>query len=229
MAANAFPGPGFADPARDAQRAFRAVLDALSHPTRRYPLAGPAEPPAALGRGLAAVALALLDEDCAVWLGGALGRDVEVASWLAFHTGVRRVGSAAAGFIIADPSTLPPLDSLAPGTDEAPHLSATVVLDVRGCAGTARFTACGPGIAGTATLAAPWAADGFADAWRRNTGLFPRGVDLLLVEADSVTALPRTTRLIAFDLEATEPEAADPEAADPEAAAPEAADPEQEG
>jgi alpha-D-ribose 1-methylphosphonate 5-triphosphate synthase subunit PhnH len=209
--ARGFPAPGFTDPAREAQRVFRAVLDALSHPTRRYPLTGPAEAPAALGRGLAAIALALLDEDCSVWLGGALGRDTEVASWLTFHTGVRRADSAAAGFVIADPSTLPPLDSLVLGTDEAPHLSATVVLDVRGCAGPARFSACGPGIANTATLAAPWAPDGFADTWRRNTGLFPRGVDLLLVGADSVTAVPRTTRLSTSDPEAARPQAADQE------------------
>jgi alpha-D-ribose 1-methylphosphonate 5-triphosphate synthase subunit PhnH len=214
--ANAFPGRGFADPARDAQRAFRAVLDALSHPTRRYPLAGPAEPPAALGRGLAAIALALLDEECAVWLGGALGRDTEVASWLAFHTGAGRAESAAAGFVIAAPMALPPLESLALGTGEAPHLSATVVLDIRGCAGAARFTARGPGIADTATLTAPWAPDGFTDAWRRNTGLFPRGVDLLLVDDDSVTAVPRTTRLSTDDPEPAQPEAAGPEAAGPE-------------
>ena len=79
MTAPALPAPGFTDPTRDAQRAFRAVLDALAHPTCPYPVAGPAEPPAALGRGLAAVALTLLDEDCAVWLGGALDRDTEVA------------------------------------------------------------------------------------------------------------------------------------------------------
>jgi alpha-D-ribose 1-methylphosphonate 5-triphosphate synthase subunit PhnH len=192
------------------------VLDALSHPTRRYPLAGPAGPPATLGRGLAAIALALLDEECTVWLGGALGRDAEVASWLAFHTGARRADSAAAGFVIADPSTLPPLESLALGTDEAPHLSATVVLDVRGCAGTSRFTARGPGIADTATLTAPWAPDGFAHAWRRNTGLFPRGVDLLLVGTDSVIAVPRATQLSPADPEATHPKAADPESAGPE-------------
>jgi alpha-D-ribose 1-methylphosphonate 5-triphosphate synthase subunit PhnH len=190
------PAPGFADPTRDAQRAFRAVLDALAHPARAFPLAGPAEPPAALGFGLAAVALTLLDEECAAWLGGSLAANPEVAAWLAFHTGVRRVDDPfAADFVIAAPAALPPLASLALGTDEAPHQSATVVVDVRGCAGPARFTAEGPGIDGSATLEAPWAFAGFADAWRGNTELFPRGVDLLLVGSDVVSALPRTTRL----------------------------------
>ena len=218
MTTAAVPAPGFADPTRDAQRAFRAVLDALAHPARPFPLAGPAEPPAALGRGLAAVALTLLDEDCAVWLGGTLACDAEVTAWLAFHTGARRVAAAAeAGFVIAVPEALPPLESLALGTDEAPHRSATVVLDVRGCVaspntvppntgppntgplntGPARFTARGPGIDGTAQLGAPWATDNFADAWQRNTELFPRGVDLLLVDSGTVTGLPRTTRLTA--------------------------------
>jgi len=228
MTAPALPAPGFVDPTRDAQRAFRAVLDALAHPTRSYPVAGPGEPPAALGRGLAAVALTLLDEDCAVWLGGALGRDAEVAAWLAFHTGARRVDNpGTADFVIAGPDALPPLASLALGTDEAPHLSATVVLDVRGyanpaadpatsaatdpatgvataaaaspaaglAAGAARFTMRGPGIDGSAELAAPWAPEGFAEAWQRNTELFPRGVDLLLVDSGTATGLPRTTLL----------------------------------
>jgi alpha-D-ribose 1-methylphosphonate 5-triphosphate synthase subunit PhnH len=195
------PAAGFADPARDAQRAFRAVLDALARPARRYPLAGPAEPPAGLGRGLAAVALTLLDEDCAVWLGGALGRDAEAAAWLAFHTGARRAAHAgAADFVVTAPDALPPLASLRLGTDEAPHQSATVVLDVRDSAtsagaGPTRFTARGPGIDGTVTLTAPWAAGRFATAWQHNTELFPRGVDVLLVDSASVTGLPRTTRL----------------------------------
>lgn len=202
MTAAALPTPGFADHTRDAQLAFRAVLDALAHPARSYPLPGPAEPPAALGRGIAAVALTLLDEDCDVWLGGELGRDGETAAWLAFHTGARRTDDpAAAGFIVTGPDALPPLASLALGTDEAPHLSATVVLDVRASANSgvslARFAARGPGIDDVATLSAPWAKEDFADAWRQNTGLFPRGVDLLLVDSDSVTALPRTTRLTA--------------------------------
>lgn len=202
MTTAALPAPGFADPTRDAQRAFRAILDALARPARAYPVAGPAEPPAVLGPGLAAVALTLLDEDSVVWLGGELGRDAETGAWLAFHTGARRAGDpAAADFIIAAPDALPPLASLALGTDEAPHLSATVLLDVRGCAGPARFSAQGPGIDGATALAAPWAADGFADAWQQNAELFPRGVDLLLVDSGTVTGLPRTTRLTAADTE----------------------------
>lgn len=212
MTTAAVPAPGFADPARDAQRAFRAVLDALAHPARPYPLRGPAEPPAALGHGLAAVALTLLDSGTVVWLGGALGRDAETAAWLAFHTGARRVDDPAqAGFVIAAPDALPPLASLALGTDEAPHLSATVVLDIRDCAdrasfarsagwaGSARFAARGPGIDGTAALAAPWALPGFAEAWRHNTELFPRGVDLLLVDSATVAGLPRTTLLAGIE------------------------------
>lgn len=62
-------------------------------------------------------------------------------------------------------------------------------------AGAARFTMRGPGIDGSAELAAPWAPEGFADAWQRNTELFPRGVDLLLVDSGTVTGLPRTTLL----------------------------------
>jgi alpha-D-ribose 1-methylphosphonate 5-triphosphate synthase subunit PhnH len=215
MTAPALPLPGFADPAPDAQRAFRAVLDALAHPARPYPVAGPAEPPAALGRGLAAVTLTLLDEDCAVWLGGALGRDPEVAAWLAFHTGARRAGHpGAADFVVTSPDALPPLASLALGTDEAPHLSATVVLDIRARANSTgaspagagpawvtaptQFTAQGPGIDGSATLAAPWAPVGFAAAWQRNTEIFPRGADLLLVDSGTVTGLPRTTGLTPY-------------------------------
>jgi len=194
--APAIPSPGFAYPTHDGQRAFRAVLDAMAHPTRTYPLTGPAQPPAALGRGLAGVALTLLDEDCTVWLGGALAGDVEATTWLSFHTGVRRAADpAGAQYLLTAPASLPPLASLALGTDEAPHLSATVVLDVRRGRGASRFAAHGPGIDGSATLAAPWAPDGFLDEWRGNTAQFPRGVDLLLVGEDTVTALPRTTHL----------------------------------
>ncbi|GAB3393224.1 phosphonate C-P lyase system protein PhnH [Humibacter soli] len=220
----AIPSPGFADPTRDAQSAFRALLDALAHPTRDYPLSGPAEPPIGLGRGLAAVALTVLDEDSTVWL-GALADDAEVVAWLDFHTGSRRVADVGeADFAFATPATAPMLAGLRLGTDEAPHLSTTLVLDVRqGVDGTQptdgaaddtpRFVAEGPGVNGRAELAASWigswragkdqaaapdaGAAEFLAEWRANGALFPRGADLLIVGDDSVSALPRTTRLTA--------------------------------
>ncbi|MCU1529101.1 MAG: phosphonate lyase system protein PhnH [Frondihabitans sp.] len=191
----AIPAPGFADATRDAQRAFRAILDALSHPTTSQPLIGPADPPSALGRGLGAIALTILDEECSLWLGSSLD-DGESTAWLAFHTGARRASDPAeAEFVFADVACLPRLGRLARGTEEEPHRSATVVLDVRGCTGTARFRAEGPGIDGATVFDAPWADDDFLPQWNENSSLFPRGVDLLLVDVDTVAALPRTTRL----------------------------------
>jgi len=206
--AAAIPNPGWADPTRESQTAFRAIMDALSRPTRSYPLAGPAQPPAGLGRGLGAVALTLLDEDVSVWLGGALADDAEAAAWIAFHTGAKRVAAAAdADFAFAAPDAAPALASLRLGTDEAPHLGATLVLDVRGIECDSpreqhHFEAKGPGIDGRADLDAPWAPRlaGFLGQWKANTGLFPRGVDLLLVDEDAVSALPRTTKLASVSI-----------------------------
>jgi alpha-D-ribose 1-methylphosphonate 5-triphosphate synthase subunit PhnH len=197
------PAPSFADPTRESQAVFRAILDALAHPTRSYSLAGPATAPALLGPALGAVALTVLDEDSTVWLGGALANSAEVAGWLDFHTGARRVtDAAAADFAFVTPDALPALAALRLGTDETPHLSTTAVLDVRGieCESSREahhFTASGPGIETTAELDAPWAeriAD-FPAQWRANGAAFPRGVDLLLVDDEAVSALPRTTRL----------------------------------
>lgn len=190
------PAPGFADPARDAQRTFRALLDALAHPGSRHPVTGPAAAPAALGPALAAVALTVLDEDCAVWLHAALAADAEVTTWIAFHTGARLVTDvAAADFVVATPASRPALADLAVGTDEDPHRSGTLVLDVRGADGDRGFTASGPGIETERRIAAPWADPAFATEWADNGALFPRGVDVVVVDADALTALPRTTRI----------------------------------
>jgi len=199
------PAPGFDDPTRGAQRVFRAVLDALAHPGRRYPLAAPPVPPEAFGPGLAAIALTLFDEECSVWIAGAAGDDPELAAWLAFHTGVSRAARPAdADFVVVTRASRPALADLAladlaQGTDVDPHRSTTVVLDVRDRDGQLRLTASGPGIDGSVDVDAPWADPAFLADWRQNGARFPRGVDLLLVETDHVAAFPRTTRLTASD------------------------------
>lgn len=198
--AAAIPAPGFDDPTLDAQRVFRAVLDALAHPGRRYPMRVPPVSPTAFGPGLAAVALTLLDEECSVWIAGAAGDDRELAAWLSFHTGVTRADRPGdADFVVVTRASRPALVDLAQGTDVDPHRSTTVVLDVRDLDADVRLTASGPGIDGAVHVDAPWADPAFVDEWRANTARFPRGVDLLLVEDDHVSAFPRTTRLTVSD------------------------------
>jgi alpha-D-ribose 1-methylphosphonate 5-triphosphate synthase subunit PhnH len=188
----------FTDPTRQTQQVFRAILEALARPTRPFPLDGPTEPPEPMGRGLAAVALTLCDEDTPVWIDPVLAADGAVAAWFAFYTGAPVISDPAlAAFVFAlGFDRLPPPAELAAGTDEQPHRSATAVLDVAGHGtGDRRLRATGPGIDGYADFAAPWAPPDFVDRWRANTERFPMGVDLLLVEGAQIRGLPRTTVL----------------------------------
>lgn len=193
----AIPAPGFADPQRDAQQTFRAVLEALARPGTRQPLTGSVESPVALGPALTAVALTLFDEQSPVHLAGDLATDDATRAHLAFHTGAPLDAPLAeAMFVVTRPADLPRLAELREGTDEAPHLSATVLIDARGAYATEqRWTATGPGIQTTQTIVADWAPEDFLAQWDEIHARFPRGVDLVLVGDDHLMGLPRTTRL----------------------------------
>ncbi|MCR5977359.1 phosphonate C-P lyase system protein PhnH [Gordonia jinghuaiqii] len=193
----AAPAPGFDDPTREAQSAFRAVLDALSHPGRRFPITGASAAPQPLGPELGALALTLLDDDCTAWLAPELSATPAVVTWLTFHTGVRVIDSPAeAQFLLStDAESLPRLDSLAVGTDEAPHLSATVLLALPAGGSSTRFVGRGPGIETSQIIEVPSALSDFATLWNHNTTLFPRGIDIVFAAGDTVAGLPRTTRL----------------------------------
>src|SRR5688500_9663109 len=106
---------GFADGALESQEVFRGALEALSRPGRIVDCR----------RAASALALALLDQDTRLWLSPGAQRE---ALTLRFHTGCALVAAAAdADFVlVADPAEMPELDSLACGSDEAPHRSATV-------------------------------------------------------------------------------------------------------
>jgi len=192
------PAPGFDDPSRAAQATFRAVLDALANPGRQFTIDGAPAAPAPLSPGLGALALTLLDDDCTVWLDPDLAAAPAVRAWLTFHTGVRVTDDAAsARFVMATTTaSLPPLDELSTGTDEAPHESATVLLAARTGGPTTRFVGRGPGIETTQVVEIPAGRSDFAQMWHRNTAIFPRGVDLVIVTDDHVVGLPRTTRLV---------------------------------
>jgi alpha-D-ribose 1-methylphosphonate 5-triphosphate synthase subunit PhnH len=182
---------GFAEPVLDAQRCFRAVLDAMARPGRVQRLPDLPEPPAPLGAAAAAVLLTLADADTPVWLDAGAA----VAAWLRFHAGAPVVADPAdAAFLLAS-ATPPALRDLAQGTEEEPHRSATLVLQVATLEEGTGWRLTGPGIEQAHRLQVAGLPAGFAAEWQANRARFPCGIDLVLCAGDRLAALPRTTAL----------------------------------
>lgn len=193
-------GAGFSNEAFGSQVVFRAVLQALSHPGRTVAVEHDAQTPVVGHAASAAVLLALLDSDCTLWLSPRLAAS-DAGAWLRFHTGCSLVSEAAqARFVwVAQGDVVPPLDSLALGSDIYPDQSATCVVDVlRATATTTDSEGAwhlrGPGIQEVAALQVEGLPDDFAARWAANHAVFPRGVDLVLATAGHIVGLPRTTR-----------------------------------
>lgn len=189
--------PGFGDPVQDAQRVFRATLAALSRPTLPQPLTPGVASPDPLGAGVAAVLLALGDDQTPIWLDPALRASHDASAWLRFHVGARLVESLdeALFAVASSPSAAPRLAELASGTDEEPHRSATLVIDAADTHGIGNFIATGPGVNGSVDWDGAGLPHGFLAQWQENQARFPRGVDVILADEHSVRALPRSTRL----------------------------------
>lgn len=189
---------GFGHPVFDAQRAFRAVMDALARPGSIQALVANLDPPSPLTPELAALALALADPEAPLWLDAPLAAAPTIADYLRFHTGATIVAepSAAAFALVADPAACPPLGAFALGTPEYPDRSTTLVLAVSDLGNDCGFILSGPGIADSMRLrAAPLPTD-MAVRLLHNRALFPRGIDCLFVAPGRVAGLPRSTDLM---------------------------------
>jgi alpha-D-ribose 1-methylphosphonate 5-triphosphate synthase subunit PhnH len=178
--------PGFTDPVLGAQAAFRAVLDAMSRPGRRIEIGTDLTPPNPLCQASAAVLLALVDHDTTLHLSGTQ----DAADWLAFHTGAPPAPPESANFIMA--LTLPDLATLAQGTDDAPELSATIILQVASLHTGQDFVLSGPGIETVQDLTVDGLPKTFAALWAQNHAAYPRGIDLILCHGTTLAALPRS-------------------------------------
>lgn len=178
-------GGGFAAPAADAARAFRAILEALARPGTIGRISG-AAPPAPLSAAAGAVLLTLTDRTTPLFLGRS--HDTEaVRAWIAFHTGAPVAAADAAVFAVGTWEALLPLDRFRIGTPEYPDRSATLIVERPDLASRgARLT--GPGIDGVAWLDLPDPA-----AHRANRALFPLGLDMIFCAGDRVAGLPRST------------------------------------
>ncbi len=181
---------GFAEPVGDAQRCFRAVLNAMARPGRIHTVGG-VIPPAPVCESAAALLLTLIDHETPFWL------DPEAAAareWIAFHCGAPAESDLErAAFALA--LSLPDLERLAPGTHETPETSATAIVQLAALTGGRPYRLRGPGLKDSAILAPVGLPADFAARWRRNHALFPTGIDLILCAGNELAALPRTVML----------------------------------
>ena len=183
--------PGFADPVPAAQSCFRALLEALSRPGRIQSLAALPEAPAPLAPAAAAALLTLADADTPVWTDAGPAAE----AWIHFHAGCPLVEDPAAVAFLLATATPPDFASLDAGTEEEPHRSATLILQVAALEDAPGWTLTGPGIEHRHHLRVTGAPPGFAAAWAANAARFPRGIDLILCAGDRLAGLPRTTRI----------------------------------
>ncbi len=193
-------GRGFAEPALCSQSVFRHALDALSLPGRVQmldasgALAGMQAPQGA-HPAAAALLLALLDQDCKLWLSPALAQG-DAPAWLRFHTGCVLVAEVAqADFAwVASSAELPALSAFAQGSAEYPDQSATCIVQVQGLQASAQpWTLRGPGIKGSTQLHVDGFQADFCAQWRSGQTHFPCGVDFFFTHGQSLVGLPRST------------------------------------
>jgi alpha-D-ribose 1-methylphosphonate 5-triphosphate synthase subunit PhnH len=182
---------GFAEPVLDAQRCFRAVLEAMARPGRVQRVAALPEAPAPLALAAAAVLLTLADADTPVWLDAG----AQAEAWLRFHAGCPLAPTPAEAAFLLACGAPPALRDLAQGTEEEPHRSATLVIQVAALEEGTGWRLTGPGIEREHRLRVTGLPAGFPAEWGANHALFPRGVDVILCAGDRLAALPRTTAL----------------------------------
>lgn len=184
--------PGLADPAHDAQRLFRAILDATSHPGRVVSLPAAPAGPGALSAAATACLLTLADRDTPVWLAETFDRP-EVRDFLRFHAGAPIVAERAeATFAVLASAAPQPFESFNLGTDADPDRSATLIVEVPDLRGGPTRQWHGPGIDGRAAVAIAGLSGDFWQDWAANHGLFPCGVDIVFTAGTELCALPRS-------------------------------------
>jgi alpha-D-ribose 1-methylphosphonate 5-triphosphate synthase subunit PhnH len=190
---------GFADKVLAAQSTFRSVMNAMARPGSVQRIAVSVGTPGGMMPGSAAIALTLFDHDTPIWLDGAMSETPDIAKWLKFHTSAPVVSdpSISSFALIGYARNLPPLDSFALGSSEYPDRSTTLIVQVESLMQGPAYELRGPGIDGTALLQASIQPLDLFERLAINATLFPRGTDVLLVDQDSIVAIPRTTRLVA--------------------------------
>lgn len=179
----------------ESQSAFRAIMDATASPGTIKTLDG-VDAPAPLMPATAALVASLADFETPLWLDTTFNRDPAIVEWIRFKTGAPFTASPgeAVFALVADARALPDFTVFAQGTEEYPDRSTTVIAQIERFSGYA-FTLDGPGLKEPRAFAAEPLPDDFVDRCAANRALFPRGIDLILVAADKIAALPRSVHV----------------------------------
>ncbi len=195
--------PGFADPTAQSQIVFRSALDAMARPGTPIYLtaASLVSAPAPHSAAAASLLLALLDQDCTLWLSPTLAAG-PAAAWLRFHTGCQlEEDCSKADFVwAASIAELPPLKRLKQGSAEYPDQSTSCVIDVNGwrAAGVSDAEAVslrGPGVRDVLTLSVDGMDASFVQQHRAMQEHAPCGIDIFFCAGDALMGFPRSVRL----------------------------------
>lgn len=187
--------PGLDEPVFDAQRVFRSLLLAFSHPGRIVDLDPLCQPAESLPFSATASLLAILDAETPLWLDPAASG---MAGYFRFHCGcpITETPSNARFALIVEPGTMPPLAVFAAGTATEPEESATVLIVCDAlCDDPEGWRLSGPGVSGARTLAIRGLPAAFPAWLAANHARFPMGIDVVLCAGPRIAALPRTTRV----------------------------------
>lgn len=183
--------PGFRYPVYDAQKTFRALLDAIARPGTLYPIPAKLQPPAGLTPACALASLTLLDLETRVWLPPDWPAEVE--AWLRFHTGCSFVAETkSADFALLNANQVQ-LNAFSRGTTTDPETSATLLIQVADFSSGPKVELRGPGIQ-TREEIRPAISAQFWQQWQRYQD-YPLGVDVFLFTADGVLGLPRSVNV----------------------------------
>ncbi len=220
---------GLVDPVHGTQAVFRQVLDAMSRPGRVHELpAGlfehPSRPALPLGTAAAAVLLTLCDAETTLWWSPG-PRLPQLHEWARFHAGVHWVDQVEdADMVGVRAGALTPAlwARLRPGSDVAPHTSATLIVEVDALQALPVAAAAqaddhddhgdhdsddtdlalhlqGPGIEQAHRLRVAGISRAVWRLRRAQSASYPCGVDLLLCCGTRVVGLPRSTHLSWLD------------------------------
>jgi alpha-D-ribose 1-methylphosphonate 5-triphosphate synthase subunit PhnH len=194
--------PGFNDTVHDAQRVFRALLDALSRPGSIVAIDAALPDNHAMRDGLAgrvplaafASLLALTDYSTPVFIER---EDNVLGDALRFHASapVTRDRREAAFAYIDDTRDMSSLDAFSHGEPESPEHAATLFIRVPSLTEGEPLEWRGPGIAQSRSVAIAGLSREF---WRQRaalTALFPCGIDCYFVAGGALVGLPRTTHV----------------------------------